>query len=379
MSVPGTQLANDYAGNVVDLCPVGALTDKDFRFKRRVWYLKRAPSICTGCSRGCNIHVDWERERAYKAPERRIQRLKPRYNRLVNEWWLCDRGRYSYHRVDSPDRLLAPRAKAGSTGSPLMVAQVIERAAAKIKAAMSKQGGGAIAVLASPHSTNEDLFLLRRLFVESLRVDAIDIACGPEETGREDEILMRADLTPNRRGALALELGATVSGGSSGDDILKAAIEGEYDVLIVVGHDLTKTLSAKDLQKLDQRCDYILYLGTHENAFTAIADDVIPLAVWTEYDGTYANFQGRVQRAQQVFPPLQMAVPEWTVWRDLAGQLGFVWNYSTAADVFDAIGTQSSFFKGLTWEGLGFSGKMLTGVAEPPYRKVQSANPLPAY
>ncbi len=76
LNTPGKRLENDYSGCVVDLCPVGALTDKDFRFKRRVWYMKRTASVCMGCSRGCNIFVDWEIDRRYKDPERRIQRLK---------------------------------------------------------------------------------------------------------------------------------------------------------------------------------------------------------------------------------------------------------------------------------------------------------------
>jgi NADH-quinone oxidoreductase subunit G len=377
LNVPGKRLENDYAGNVVDLCPVGALTDKDFRFKRRVWYLKRIPSVCTGCSRGCNIFVDWETERSHNDPQRRIQRLKPRYNRTVNEWWICDRGRYSYHSVDSPDRLLAPHSK--NAQGDLTVEQVIERAATKIKTAVSKHGPKSVAVIGSARSSNEDLFLLKRLFADELKVQNLDVTLSWEEQGKEDEILMKVDLAPNRRGAFEIGVRPWGGGGSGGDDIVAAALDGDFEVLVVVHHDLTRRLSSKELAKLDQHCDYLLYLGTHSNGMVNLADDVLPLAVWAEREASYTNFQGRVQRTWKPFEPRGQAVCEWTVWRELAAQLGHAWNEHEVRDVFDAIGRSVPSFKGLTWEGLDPAGRMLTGVPEPPYKKVQSAHPLPAY
>ncbi|MBU0508097.1 (2Fe-2S)-binding protein [bacterium] len=379
MNVPGKRLENPYAGNVVDLCPVGALTDKDFRFKRRVWYLKRTPSICTGCSRGCNIYVDWETERSYKNPQRRIQRLKPRYNRAVNEWWICDRGRYGYRTTDGADRLTAPHTKLESNGGPLAVSSVIERAAGKIKATLDKHGAKAIAVLASAHSSNEDLFLLKRLFVDYLKVQCVDVNLGKEQKGEEDGILMKSDLSPNRRGAL--EMGVQPWGGSGlpGDEIVAGALDGDFEVLIVINHDLTANLAPKQLGKLEQHCGYVLYLGTHVSAMNELAHDVIPIAVWAEREASYTNFQGRVQRTWRPFDPLGLAVSEWEVWRDLAARLGLELKCDSPPEVFDSIGESIASFKGLTWEGLGAGGKMLTGVSESPYRKVQSPRPLAAY
>ncbi len=377
MNVPGKQLANDYAGNVVDLCPVGALTDKDFRFKRRVWYLKRSASICNGCSRGCNVYVDHETDRAYKDPQRRIQRLKPRYNHTVNEWWLCDRGRYSYHHVDSTDRVIAPGTKAESNGYSLTMDEVIQRAAAKIEAAVKQHGPASVGIIGSARSSNEDLFLLKR-FADHLKLTNLDITLASEPKGKEDEILMKADLTPNRRGAR--EIGVWPKEGSSnGDEILEAAKEGEFEVLIVVNHDLTRQLSAREQKKLDEHCGYILYLTTHDSGTTALADDVLPIAMWAEQEATYTNFQGRVQRTARSFDPRGLAVPEWSIWQQLSARLGLATSFQNSSEVFDAIGGAVAHFKGLTWEGLGESGKMLTGVPEPAYKKIQSAHPLPAY
>lgn len=379
MNAPGKLLENEYAGNVVDLCPVGALTDKDFRFKRRVWYLQRTPSVCTGCSRGCNLLIDWNLDRAYKDPQRRIQRLKPRYNRMVNEWWICDRGRYSYHAVDAPDRLVAPLSKAESGDTAPTVEQVLARAAAKIKAALAKHGPKSVAVLASAQSSNEDLFVLKTLFAGALKVQMLDVNLSHEAKGKEDAILMKADLAPNRRGALEIGVGPWGGDGQTGDEILESALDGDYEMLIVVQHDLTATLSPKQLARLAQHCDYILYLGTHANGMTAVADDTLPLAMWAEREASYTNFQGRVQKTQTPFPPRGLAVCEWEIWQALAAPLGVALHYKSAADVFDAIGSTVASFKGLTWEGLGTGGRMLAGVPEPAYKKVQTAQPLPAY
>lgn len=378
LNVPGKLLENDYAGNVVDLCPVGALTDKDFRFKRRVWYLKRTPSVCTGCSRGCSIYVDWETSRSYKNPQRRIQRLKPRFNRMVNEWWICDRGRYSYHSVDAENRLVEPRTKSDTNVSTTVDA-VQDRAAARIKAALSKHGPKSVAILASAESSNEDLFLLKRLFIDELKIQHLDVTVSGEPKGKEDEILMKADLTPNRRGALEIGVKPWGGGGTSGDEIISGAVDGDYEVLIVVRHDLTKRLSAKDQAKLDQNCDYILYLGTHENGMCALADDVLPLSMWAERAASYTNFQGRVQKTWKPFDAMGLCVEEWEVWRHLGKRLDHSLPYKSVAEAFDAIGSVVASFKGLTWEGIPASGQMLTGVSEPAYRKVQSAHPLRAY
>ncbi len=157
---PGRDLDNNYSANVVDICPVGALTDRDFRFQVRVWYLDTAKSICTGCARGCNIDVHVNRRRPHHAEGRRVARLKPRLNAEVNAWWMCDVGRYDFGFVDAPTRLTVPtrrgpggpaegelgRGRGGRGGAPC----------AGIRPSRS-------AVLASPQMANEDLIALRRV------------------------------------------------------------------------------------------------------------------------------------------------------------------------------------------------------------------------
>ncbi len=375
LALPDVPLDNPYSGCVVDLCPVGALTDKDFRFKRRVWYLKQAPSICQLCSRGCNIDIHYETHRAYKAPTRRIQRLKPRYNRLVNEWWMCDRGRYSYHEVDLPDRLTRAQVRGSNGDRAPDVKRVLQEAARAIKNAKEKHGTKSIAVLGSAKSSNEDLYLLHRLFGQHLGVQHLDVALKSEPTGEEDEILRKKDLTPNRRGAF--EIGVRPIGGDrlSGDDIVKAAEAGEIRVLVVVRHDLSLTLPPERLSRLGN-LDYLLYLGEHEGPMTGIAHGTLPIAMWAEREGTYTNFQGRVQRTSQALQPLGEALSEWEIWRMLAAEVGLTIKVKTPRDVFTDMTKNVAAFRGLTWEGLVPWGSMLSGVPEPPYRKVRTSTPL---
>ncbi len=379
LTTPGKRLDNDYSGCVVDLCPVGALTDKDFRFKRRVWYMKRTASVCTGCSRGCNIFMDWEIDRRYKDPERRIQRLKPRYNQMVNEWWICDQGRYSYHAVDAANRLMAPVTKSASNGHAPSIDEVIASVAEKLQAVVAKSGAGSIAVLASASSSNEDLYALNRLFVEKLKVQNIDCTFGFEPKGKEDELLKRADLTPNRRGALELKIKPWGGDGQGGDELLAAVVEGEFDAVIVIRHDLSKALSERDLAKLRKNTGYIVCLAEHTTGWSDVADVVLPLAMWAEREATYTNFQGRVQKTARPFEPHGLARAEWEIWSKLGAHFGVELGAETPQALFDRIGAHFESFAGLSWDALSTGGKMLNGTPEPAYRRVQSAHPLPAY
>src|SRR5437879_5376119 len=130
---PGQELANKYSANVVDICPVGALTDRDFRFQVRVWYLDTTKSICPGCARGCNIEVHVNRRRPHHAEGRRVARLKPRFNAEVNKWWLCDAGRYGSAFVDGDPRLQAPARRDGEKTLEVAWTEMIPLAAGRLR------------------------------------------------------------------------------------------------------------------------------------------------------------------------------------------------------------------------------------------------------
>src|SRR3989344_1544523 len=169
---PGQELSNKYSGNVVDICPVGALTDKDFRFKMRVWYLGSQESVCPGCSRGCNIDIHFERSRPYHLKHERIMRLKPRENPEVNRWWICDEGRYNYKFIDFNrlKQVKTPGFVSAAETNGMMGDAVWKEAVGQIaKVLKSSPSVERWACLASPQDTNEELYLVKRIFQDGLK------------------------------------------------------------------------------------------------------------------------------------------------------------------------------------------------------------------
>ncbi|MGH7278536.1 MAG: 2Fe-2S iron-sulfur cluster-binding protein, partial [Candidatus Rokuibacteriota bacterium] len=193
---PGSALDNKYAGNVVDICPVGALTDRDFRFQVRVWYLDTAKSVCPGCARGCNVEIHVNRRRPHHAEGHRVARLKPRFNPDVNRWWMCDEGRYGFKFVDDPSRLVFPWRREGER----VVELTWDEAIAGVAEAAGRAAPGGIGLIASPKMANEDLFALRRL-AGRLGMTQVGFRVPPPSPGYEDDFLIRADKNPNTRGA----------------------------------------------------------------------------------------------------------------------------------------------------------------------------------
>ncbi|MFN8008161.1 MAG: 2Fe-2S iron-sulfur cluster-binding protein [Terriglobia bacterium] len=199
--LPDKSLENNYSGNVIDICPVGALTDRHFRFQCRVWYLNKTNSVCNGCSRGCNITIETNAERPHHAEGRRVMRLKPRYNPEVNQWWICDIGRYGFEFIDSPSRLAGCLEKQETLQRPIEWNEAIQRVSEKLSTALQHGGADSVVIVASPQLTNEDFFLMRRLFVEELGISQIDYKVPEPHLASGDNLLLQADRHPNTWGA----------------------------------------------------------------------------------------------------------------------------------------------------------------------------------
>src|SRR6185312_15745905 len=181
---PGMTLDNAYSGNVVDICPVGALTDRDFRYKVRVWYLDKTDSVCPGCSRGCSISVHTNTIRPWHNDGKRVARLKPRLNPEVNGYWMCDDGRYGFSNLDA-DRLgrvlqVSPAKKDVSW----------ETAAQAIAEKFKDQN---IAIASSGMLSNEDWASLNNAFPKA----SLYFTAEPDQVGVEDELLRKRDKVPN--------------------------------------------------------------------------------------------------------------------------------------------------------------------------------------
>ncbi len=312
---PGKTLENNYAGNVVDICPVGALTDRDFRFKARVWYLSSSPSVCPGCSRGCNIDLHYVLDRPYLGNGARVMRLKPRYNPDVNQWWMCDEGRYGYKFIDQA-RLVQPVSRRDGVAHPMPWDLALAELVQLLQEAQNRNHLSQWGVIPSPDLTNEELALIRQLFQEQLGI----ICDGrvPEKPGTSDNFLMTADKHPNRRGMEALGLAGSTNGVKS---LVERALAGELRVLYVFGHDLVALYGDAVVQQLLQQVT-LIYQGTNENGTSRLAHLVLPGAVYAEKAGTFTNVDGRVQPIAKAFDPLKGSRDDSEILREVATRLG---------------------------------------------------------
>ena len=346
---PGLDLENKYSGNVVDICPVGALTDRDFRFQVRVWYLDTAKSICPGCARGCNIEVHVNRRRPHHAEGRRVARLKPRFNAAVNKWWMCDEGRYGFRFVDDPDRLSRPERRHGDATTPL----TWEDALAAVATAL-RPGGDRVGVLASPNMSNEDLFALKRL-AETAGIRQIAFRVPPATPGDQDDLLIRADKNPNTRGAELLGLDGDA------ETMLIAARAGRISTLLVFHHDLLASgWPAADVREALGRVETLIYVGTNANPTSALAHLVLPSTAWVERDGTFTNFEGRVQRFRVAVEPLGESRPDWQWLGLLIVLLDGEATGERAERWFRALSATVPAFAGLSYQTIADEGAMIT-------------------
>jgi NADH-quinone oxidoreductase subunit G len=351
---PGFELANPYSGNLADVCPVGALTDRDFRFKCRVWFLGSAPSICPGCSRGCNIDIHFNERFNPRYHDQRVQRLKPRYNEAVNGHWICDEGRYAYHSIDAPNRLKIPQLKQGTAYQEIPWARAVQEAAASLKQVLSTHGPQGIAVLASPQLSNEELFLIRRIFRDHLGIERIESRVHSDAAVYSDDFLVTDDKNPNTRGTHLF-----FPSGSGTKALLQACAEGSIRFLYILQHDLTLGYDSQYVHEALGKVDCVVFQGSWDNPTAALADIQLPAAVYAEKEGTFTNIQDRVQRFHTAVPPIGESLPDLDILTQLGLELGIALPGASAAEVFGEIGQTVEAFAGMTWQTVGSSGQLL--------------------
>jgi NADH-quinone oxidoreductase subunit G len=343
---PGRKLSNNYTGNLADICPVGALTNKDFRFKCRVWFLKSANSICPGCANGCNTYADYKGDILY--------RFRPRRNDEVNQTWLCDFGRLEYKKANEA-RLLTPVLREG--GKPVAAAwdSVLATVALRFRQVLDEHGPESTAVIASPQSSNEELFLVRKLAKELLRTPNFGFTPRTPGERTSDDFLLKADKNPNSRGARLL--GITEEGF---DRAVQAIAEGKVRALLVFGNVLAD-LAEGETGKLLSNVPFVAHAGTNDGPVSRAAHAVLPSASFAERGGTFTNHAGRVQRFQPGFPPRGKAKNDIEILAGLANRLGADWTFAGEAAVFQALSSSEAAFAGMSYESLGGPGQAAGG------------------
>jgi NADH-quinone oxidoreductase subunit G len=343
----GHELTNRYSANVVDICPVGALTERDFRFKARVWYLFSAPTVCSGCSQGCNIDLHYVPDRPHLNDGNRVVRIKPRYNADVNKWWICDEGRYGLGWIDRA-RLVGSRNRAGLVHWD----EALSAVSTALAAARDKQDGARIGVIASARLSNEELFLIRKIFQRAL--GARVTASVPDKPGYSDDFLIKADKNPNTLGATLL--GLTEPDVPSAAEIVDDALAGKLDVLWVMGHDLVALFGEEKAKRLAETLGVLVFSGTNENATVPLAHWVLPTAAYVEKDGTFVNCHGRIQRIGRAFALLKDSREDWKMLLDLAARLGLPLDVRGPEQIFLELARTVEAFQGLSYKAIGAQG-----------------------
>jgi NADH-quinone oxidoreductase subunit G len=348
---PGQRLENRYSGNVVDICPVGALTDRDSRFKVRAWYLSSAQTVCNGCAQGCNIDVHYVLDRPHLNDGARVLRLKPRYNADVNQWWMCDEGRYGFAWIDK-GRLTKVRNRNGDATWEQVTAAIT----AELVTLRENGNGSRLGVIASTQLTNEELFLVREIFQGVL--GARVTAAVPALPGDSDSFLIKADKNPNTLGATLLGLAGPDAPDASG--ILDEALQGRLEALWVFGHDLTTLIGQDALDVLSRTLRLFIFSGTNENPTASWSHWVLPTAAYVEKDGTFVNCHGRIQRIRRAFPPLADSAEDWRFLLEIARMLGHPLPWRNPREIFLAMSETVAPLAGLSYETIGPQGAALT-------------------
>jgi NADH-quinone oxidoreductase subunit G len=332
---PGKVFDNNYTLNTVDICPVGALTSKDFRFKMRVWFLKETKSVCTSCATGCNTIVGSREEVMY--------RYEPRENDAVNATWMCDYGRLNYKWVNRADRLTEVRGGKGEVRAKTAWPTAIK----EISALLNFAAPGSVAIIASARQTNEELFLLKKL---ATRLGAISDSIPRK--GESDKLLLSADRNPNSNGARL----TGICGATMGEQIPKIASgieQGKIKTLIVFGEDVTKHgIGASLLGKLET----LIVSDILPSETTKLAHYLLPGCAHLEKRGTFTNGKGRVQKFMKALEPRGDARPEWEFLHELVFNVTGQDGYATIEGLFNLMAKEVPAFNGLTWAGLGDTG-----------------------
>jgi len=328
---PGMPFDNNYTLNTVDICPVGALTSKDFRFKMRVWFLKETKSVCTSCATGCNIIVGSREEKVY--------RYTPRENDAVNGPWMCDSGRLNYKWIGRADRLKDVLIRGQKTAWTAALNEISDK--------LKKVPAGSVAIVASARQTNEELWLLGKL---KNKLGAVSDSIA--RVGEGDKLLVSADKNPNANGARLTGISPTEMGVNL-QKIAGGIRSGSIKTLIVFGEDVTKHGIGADLFS---KLDALIVSDILPNETTKLAHYLLPGCAHVEKRGSFTNIKGRVQKFMKAVEAPGDARAEWEFLHDLVhnvtGQDGFL----TIEGLFNEMAKDVPAFNGLTWQALGDTG-----------------------
>ncbi len=335
-------LDNKLSGNVVDICPVGALISKDFLFKSRPWFLKKENSICSGCSVGCNIMVEYKEDGLY--------RIKPRFHEDINQHWMCDDGRLGYHYVNSDDRLQLPQKR---VEDELVTTQWAD-ALSLITEKLTEVEPDDVVVIGSAQATNEDNFVLQQFAHDVLKTTQLGLfGQQPGEEHKFPQFTIEADKNPNTAGA------RTILGSANGNVVLEGEtlwekVAGAKVVYLVSGAP-ERTLDEAEKEALS-KVDFLIVQDILPSEVTEMADVILPGTTFAEKDGTFTNSTGWVQRIRKTIDPPGEAQSDWLITQQIANQLGGEFEYNFAGEIALAIAESVEGYSDATHQKIGDAG-----------------------
>ena len=333
---PEARLDHAWAGNVVDLCPVGSLLSKDFLHKARAWELDKAASVCTGCSQGCNVTLDLR--------DSTVVRVRPRPNLEVNRYFICDHGRANYRWMNRADRIEAPLVRDGG----VLRATDWDEALARLRGLLQGAQGKAVTI-ASPRASTEALYLARRAFSRFDWTGGFLMVMGETAPlGGVPNLALRAERAPNGTGAELL------------------GYKSKLDAVLAVARKAAVVFLLDEAEVPVETAGALIYAGTVLPEHARNAEVVLPLTNVAEEDGTFVNRDGRVQRYFQAKPAPGMARPAWWVLGEMVAELEGAAHPASADAVFDTLASAVHAFAGLSYASIGVTGrKAQTGARVP--------------
>ena len=314
---PGRKLDHPYTLMTEYVCPVGALTATDFRFKARVWFLRSVRTVCQGCATGCNAYLDYDPRTS------EVHRHRPRENQAVNKHWMCDEGMLDYRRA-SEGRVL--EAKVDGEASP--VGAALDRAVKVLKGIPADR----LAVVLSAQHSNEDNFALLRLARDVLGAGAVFL--GGKPAGASDTVLRHADKNPNAQGVTAL---CTTAPPGTMQELAASVAMGRFGGILGLGSEVRDLADASALKGAGPS----VVLATHAGPLASGASVVLPASSWAECDGTFVNAKGLAQESEQAVGPAGDSRPAWKLVAALSARLGSDLGWRKLADVRRAMSPEA--------------------------------------
>jgi NADH-quinone oxidoreductase subunit G len=347
-------IENPYSGNLVDICPVGALTSNDFRFACSVWRLDGGvDSICPECSTGCNMRIDHR--------NRNVYRFVPRRNPEVNKSWMCDEGRLSYRKLNRTDRLRTPLVRRSGRLEAASWDEALAGAAKQVRAARrSDKKAGALGV-PSPRNTNEELYAFKKLLeaLEGTSSDWGSNASPVDPAQMEDDLLRRADKNPNSTGIREIGFGSA-NGGVDLKGALGGVMDGRFKIVYLLGPGLLGSGAPENLaREALGNAEVVILHATVPCPEMDYASVVFPASTYVEKEGTFTNYQRRVQRISMAYEPPPEARPELNVLLDLLKMYGAGLPAADAGGIMDLIASDVRSFNGIKFKNIPPTGALL--------------------